>query len=255
MNLKKIIKLLLGILLIIQLTNCTVPKNMYYLKDLNNLQDSTSKILQNSDSKIEIGDRVSIIVSCADPSQTSFLNPFNNQNPGVNSSQSGIGYLVDSMGQIDFPLVGKVNLNGLNSQYASNLIKEKLKGYFRDPYVYVTLNGKVSVLNGRGGYSIQITNERLSIFDALAQQGSYEPDDLWNEVLIIRETNGKRITAYVDLTSKEVLNSPYYYLQNRDIIYVKPGKLNATMRSTSTVRSTIGMATGIIALILLIFKK
>lgn len=225
------------------------------MKDISANINSVDSIKLLAIPKIENGDRVSIIVSCADPSQTNFLNPFNSQNPGVNGTQSGIGYLVDSTGNIDFPLIGKVKLSGLNSQEAGNKIKEGLKTIFKDPYVYVTLAGKVFIINGRGGYSVFMNNERLTIFEALAQQGSYEPDDRWDEVLIVREKEGKRTTAFLDLTSKEILNSPYYYLQNNDLVYVKPGKLNATMRSTSAIRSTVGLTTGILALILLLIKK
>ena len=130
-----------------------------------------------------------------------------------------------------------------------------MKKYFKDPYVYVTLNGKVFILNGRGGYTIPLTNERLTILEALAQQNAYEPDDRWDEVLIIREIDGKRTTAFVDLNTKQILNSPYYYLHNNDVIYIKPGKINATLKSTTSIRSTIGLVTGVLALFIILFKK
>ena len=252
----KLLKTLIFLsILVILTTSCKSVKNMYYVADLNQQVENIDSVKLTITPKIQIGDRISIIVSCPDPSQTSFLNPFNNQNPGANGVQNSTGYLVDSIGEVDFPLIGRIKVLGLSSIQTSEIIKTKLRVFFKDPYVYVTLYGKVYIVNGRGGYNVSITNERLTIFEALAQQGSYEPDDKWNEVLIVREIDGKRTTAFVDLTSKTIFNSPYYYLSNNDLIYVKPGKLNSTLRATNAVRSTIGLATGILALIILLVKK
>ncbi len=228
---------------------------MYYVNDVNEQVQRIDSIKKVSVQKIQKGDRVSVIASCQDPVQTSFLNPFNNLNAGGNATQSTTGFLVDSSGSIDFPLIGATTVLNLSSQEAADKIKTELKKYYKDPYVFVTLSGKVSVLNGRGGYSVPITNERLTILDVLAQPSAYEPDDRWDEVLVIREVDGKRTTAFIDLTSKEILNSPYYYLQNNDIVYIRPGKLNASLKSTTAVRSTVAMVTGILALVVLLIKK
>jgi len=242
-------------LLIVSFTSCISSKKIYYLRDITEQTQKIDSLKNASVQKVQKGDKVSIIVSCPDPSQTSFLNPFNNQNPGGNASQNTIGFLVDSTGQIDFPLLGKTKILNLTSQEIADTIKQGLKQYFKDPYVYVTLNGKVYVLNGRGGYSVAMNNERLTILEALAQQSSYEPDDRWDEVLVIREVDGKRTTAFIDLTSKEAINSSYYYLQNNDVVYVKPGKTNAILKSTTALRSTIGLVTGVLALYVILFKK
>jgi len=237
------------------LTSCISSKKIYYLNDISEQSQKIDSLKSIATQKIQKGDRVSIIVSCPDPSQTSFLNPFNNQNPGGNASQNTLGFLVDSSGYIDFPLLGQVDVLQLTSQEVANKIKQGLNKYFKEPYVYVTLSGKVFILNGRGGYSVPIINERLTILEALAQQSSYEPDDKWDEVLIVREVEGKRTTSFLDLNTKEVLNSPYYYLHNNDVIYIKPGKINATLKSTTAIRSTIGLVTGTLALFILLFKK
>lgn len=255
MKLKRIVYNLCYFLLCIIVFSCKATKNMYYLNDISHLSDTVNSLIQKAKPTIQVGDRVSIVVSCADPNQTNFLNPINNQNPGMSGTNNSNGYLVDSMGFIDFPLIGKLKIVGDGTLQATNKIKEKLKPFFKDPYVYLNLQGRVFIINGRGGYSAMINNERLTIFEALAQQGSYEPDDKWNEVMIVREKNGNRTIETIDLTTKNILNSPYYYLQNNDLIYVKPGKLNATMRSTNTVRTTIGLITGTLALLLLLLKR
>ncbi len=256
MNSKKISKIISSSILILAcLSSCISSKKIYYLNDVTEQTQKIDSLKDAAIQKIQKGDKVSIIVSCPDPSQTSFLNPFNNQNPGGNASQNTLGFLVDSTGNIDFPLLGQVDVLQLTSQEVADKIKQGLKKYFKEPYVYVTLNGKVFILNGRGGYSVPLTNERLTILEALAQQSSYEPDDKWDEVLVIREIDGKRTTAFVDLNTKEILNSPYYYLHNNDVIYIKPGKMNATLKSTTAIRSTIGLVTGSLALFILLFKK
>jgi polysaccharide export outer membrane protein len=253
---KKILRKYCSLILILgSLSSCISSKKIYYLNDVAEQNQKIDSLKSTAIQKVQKGDKVSIIVSCPDPSQTSFLNPFNNQNPGGNASQNTLGFLVDSSGNIDFPLLGQVDVLQLTSQEVADKIKQGLKKYFKEPYVYVTLNGKVFILNGRGGYSVPITNERLTILEALAQQSSYEPDDRWDEVLVIREVDGKRTTAFVDLNAKEILNSPYYYLHNNDVIYIKPGKINATLKSTTAIRSTIGLVTGSLALFILLFKK
>ena len=248
-------KLLLLLFAVAYLSSCIPSKKIYYIHDAVEQELKIDSLKNVGIQRIQKGDKVSIIVSCPDPSQTSFLNPFNNQNPGGNASQNTLGFLVDSIGNIDFPLLGNVNILTLTSQETADKIKQGLKKYFKEPYVYATLNGRVFILNGRGGYSVPIINERLTILEALAQQSSYEPDDKWDEVIIIREIDGKRTTAFVDLNSKEILNSPYYYLHNNDMVYIKPGKINATLKSTTAIRSTIGLVTGTLALFILLFKK
>ena len=251
-NLRKYCSL---ILILGSLSSCISSKKIYYLSDVSEQTQKIDSLKSTAIQKVQKGDKVSIIVSCPDPSQTSFLNPFNNQNPGGNAAQNTLGFLVDSSGNIDFPLLGQVDVLQLTSQEVADKIKQGLKKYFKEPYIYVTLNGKVFILNGRGGYTVPITNERLTILEALAQQSSYEPDDKWDEILVIREVDGKRTTAFVDLNAKEILNSPYYYLHNNDVIYIKPGKINATLKSTTAIRSTIGLITGSLALFILLFKK
>ena len=248
-------KLLLLLFAVAYLSSCIPSKKIYYIHDAVEQELKIDSLKNVGIQRIQKGDKVSIIVSCPDPSQTSFLNPFNNQNPGGNASQNTLGFLVDSIGNIDFPLLGNVNILTLTSQETADKIKQGLKKYFKEPYVYATLNGRVFILNGRGGYSVPIINERLTILEALAQQSSYEPDDKWDEVIIIREIDGKRTTAFVDLNSKEILNSPYYYLHSNDMVYIKPGKINATLKSTTAIRSTIGLVTGTLALFILLFKK
>jgi polysaccharide export outer membrane protein len=252
---KLFVKILVLFFLSISFTSCISSKKIYYLNDAVEQVQKMDSLKNLAVQKIQKNDKVSIIVSCSDPGQTSFLNPFNNQNPGGNASQNTLGFLVDSSGSIDFPLLGKIDVLALSSQEAAEKIKIGLKKYFKDPYVYVTLTGKVFILNGRGGYSVTFTNERLTILEALAQQSSYEPDDRWDQVVVIREIDGKRTTAFIDLNTKEILNSPYYYLHNNDVIYVKPGKINATLKSTAAIRSTIGLVTGTLALFILLFKK
>ena len=252
---KLIFKIVIFLFVSASISSCISSKKIYYINDAVEQEQKIDSLKKLAVQKIQKGDKVSIIVSCPDPAQTSFLNPFNNQNPGGNASQNTLGFLVDSSGSIDFPLLGKIDVLALTSQETAEKIKLGLKKYFKDPYVYVTLNGKVFILNGRGGYSVPLSNERLTILEALAQQSSYEPDDRWDEVLVIREIDGKRTTAFVDLNTKEVLNSPYYYLHNNDVIYIKPGKTSATLKSTTAIRSTIGLVTGALALFILLFKK
>jgi polysaccharide export outer membrane protein len=187
--------------------------------------------------RIQKGDKIGITVSCPDPAQTLFLNPFNNQNTG--GAGQSTGFLVNAEGQITFPLIGKILLEGLSSEEAANLITQKLKHFYKDPYVYVTLSGKVYYINSKGGGVIPIANERLTIMEAVAQIGSMDHFEKRDEVWVVREEKGERIFTQVNLNSKEIFVSPFYYLHNNDLVYIKPNRFYTIFSPNGPGRSII----------------
>jgi polysaccharide export outer membrane protein len=128
MILIKKIKKSVGLILVFAgLFSCISSKKIYYLNDVSEQTQKIDSLKNTAIQKIQKGDKVSIIVSCPDPSQTSFLNPFNNQNPGGNASQNTLGFLVDSSGSIDFPLLGQIDVLQLTSTEVADKIKQGLK--------------------------------------------------------------------------------------------------------------------------------
>ncbi|MEM1327118.1 MAG: polysaccharide biosynthesis/export family protein [Bacteroidota bacterium] len=134
------------------------------------------------------------------------------------------GYLVDTSGHIEFPVLGKLKMGGLTTAEAQQYIKDQLLPYIKRPIVNIRfLNFKVNIVgevNGPGVYTT--TNERLTIFEALSQAGGISSFGNASNILIIREQNGEREYGRINLKSRDVFNSPYFYLQQNDVLYVEP---------------------------------
>lgn len=157
----------------------------------------------------------------------------NDKNITANSVRSG-GYLIDQSGDIEFPVIGKIKLAGLNRAQATALIKSKLIEYIKDPAVHIELlNFKVTILgdvNKPGNYNIP--NERITLIEALGMAGDLNLNGIRKNILIIRDNGSIKSEARIDLTTKEIFNSPYFYLQQNDVIYVEP---NRSKRNSSVV--------------------
>ena len=173
----------------------------------------------------------------------------------VNGRQQLQTYLVDSDGNIEFPVLGTVNVAGLNRQQLATKLKTEITEYVQDPIVNVRIvNFQVSVLGevARPG-TFDIRDEYLSLPKALGFAGDLTIYGRRNNVLVMREDNGKKIHEYLDLTDPNVINSPFYYLQQNDVVYVEPN--GAQMQSASYNRNAgvyISIASVLISLAVLI---
>ena len=148
---------------------------------------------------------------------------------GANTSNGGssTGYLVDKEGFVDYPALGKLRLGGLSIRQAKENIALRLKDYVKEPVVEVRiLNFKVVVLGEVGAQgTILAPNHKLSIIEAIAASGGIPASGRKENVMVIRENNGRRDVAYLNLNSREVFKSPYYYLRQNDIVYVEPSRI------------------------------
>ncbi|OSZ81871.1 hypothetical protein CAP35_00960 [Chitinophagaceae bacterium IBVUCB1] len=146
---------------------------------------------------------------------------------GTGNSAQNLGYLVDVNGFIDYPVIGKLKVSGLTLRQIKDLLADKLKAYVKDPVVEANIiNFRVTVLGevGRQG-QIVAPNQKISIIDAIAAAGDIPITGRKDNVLIIRETEGKREYARLNLNSRTVFSSPYYYLKQNDIVYVEPARI------------------------------
>ncbi|MFM7709937.1 MAG: polysaccharide biosynthesis/export family protein [Ferruginibacter sp.] len=231
---------------------CTHTKDIYLFNNQKPEVQSLDSVASFAVHTIHPNDRLNIIVSSTDPALTAFLNPFNmsmNQN-NANNPQSG--YLVDPTGSIEFPLIGKVDVNGKTSVQVADIIKQKLTYYYKDLFVNVNINGRIYFLVGNRGSSIPLINERMTILEALSQSGIQDPFDLKKQVWIIREDSGKRVFTQINLNSNRFFQSQYYHLQNNDLIYIKPGKVATWLGQASPVRGAFTILGSIAAIILAI---
>ena len=161
--------------------------------------------------------------------------PVNSYRAGVPSDNaSGYylqGYVVDNEGDINFPVIGKVHAAGLSRWQLQEKIKSELKSHnmLKDAVVTVEfMNFKVSILgevNSPGTY--KINGDKVTILEAIAMAKDLTIFGLRDEVYVIREQNNKRHTYKLDLRSKEIFESPAYYLKQNDIVYVQPNKVKA----------------------------
>lgn len=174
-------------------------------------------------------------------------------------------YLVNTRGDIDFPQLGWIHVAGMTVEELQDYLTRRIGQMIDNPIVTVELvNFRVSVLGEvlKPG-PVRVTRTRYSILDALADAGDMTPYGLRDQVLLIRDNNGVQERVQLDLTSSEVLTSPYFYLQPNDYIYIKPNKIreaNARYNSESGQRlqvvSTVVSASSVIAsLMIALFVK
>lgn len=248
--------------------SCSTPKEISYFQDLR-YGDTTLAVTGATEIQIQPKDKLSIIVSSQDPRLTNLFNlPIISQQVGVESTYSqnrGLsGYTVDAQGYIDFPVLGRVHVQGLTREQVSKNIKQQLtdQNLVKDPVVTVEfMNLTVSVMgevNKPGRYNID--KDRITILDALSMAGDLNIYGKRENVLVLRSEGGMQHSYTVNLCNAgDVYSSPVFYLKQNDIVYVEP---NATKARQSTVngnnvRSTsfwISLASLLTSVAVLIFK-
>ena len=207
---------------------------------------------------IQKDDRISIMVMTY---QRELSDPFNlNQAGNANLGGGNIannplaGYLVDSEGAIDFPILGKLSVAGYTIEQLRILLTDKLKSYLVDPIVNINiLNFKITVLGAVGSPGVKAFNtNRVTILDALALSGDVSPYGRRQDVLIIRDYQGIKSFNTIDLTKADLVNSPFFYLDQNDVIYVRDRKAkvdSTALPSLPVIASTISFLTSIILLL------
>lgn len=212
---------------LIILSSCGSSKKVVYLQDA----DVNMRVKTEIEYKTVIhpDDLLSIVVSCDDlESAVPFNTPMIGLGREVTSSSQQIprGYLVDKAGEIDFPVLGKLKVEGISRNELSEMLKEKLSLYLKNPIVTIQFqNFKVTVLGevkNPGCY--QVSSERVSLLDALGMAGDLQINGKRKNVLIMREQGNEKVFARVDLTSSDYINTPFFYLQQNDVVYVEPNK-------------------------------
>lgn len=266
MNIKSILLLCVTILL---MSGCAAPKHIGYFQDLEH--GNPEEILKTANITVKPEDKISIVVNSKDPLLADMFNlPIVShrvgftQSSSLSQSQQISCYTVDQQGEIDFPVLGKIQVAGKDREEIAAIIKQKLveKKYVNDPVVTVEFaNLYISVLgevNKPGRYNID--RDKVSLLDAIGMAGDLTIFGKRDNVVVIREEDGKQVSYKVDLTSAYALYaSPVYYLRQKDVVYVEP---NDTRKRQSTVngnnvRSTsfwISLASLLTTISVLIFK-
>ena len=244
---KKLSIFILLALAVVMFTGCGSVKNVAYLQNSDEINFDNSRFLY--DARIMPKDQLTISVNTS-TSEASV--PFNlllqNEYYQNRNLSAGGGtlmpYLVDNDGFINYPMVGRLQVGGLTKSEAEKLIAEKIRPYLAEsenPIVTVRMSSySVSVLGevARPG-SFQVSREKITILEALAQAGDLTIYGVRDRVKLIREdSTGKKQIVTLNLNDANIVNSPYYYLQQNDVVYVEPNKVkaqNSTVGQTTTL--------------------
>jgi len=242
------------------LASCNTAQNVIYLQ---NMQPNVSIAVQEPKPiRLEPGDKVSIIVHGRDKEVVSMFN-LSNEGSSVSSNANASLYTVDDAGNIDMPILGLVNVEGMTRMDVANLIKYRLLSgkLVRDPTVTVEFANLGYYMLGETGSSRKtIDRDNITLLQAIAESGDLSITGRRDNVMVLRTEKGKQTPYVVDLRSTEsVYSSPVYYLKQNDIIYVKPTDMKTDQTSPygSSVRTPsfwVSMLSMLMTVVLLFTK-
>ena len=242
-------RILLSFLIVVAFSSCATQKNILYLQD--NVINTEVETIKGGEIRLKPNDAISIFVSSKNPELASVFNlPRVQQTIGdrysssANSEQNGVlGYTVDLEGFINFPVLGKLNVGGLTKLELAEDIKSRIlkSEMIKDPIITVEFANLTFSTLGEvvrpGNYSIK--KDQTTILEALSMSGDLTINGVRDRVFLTRKLNDKLITYQLDLKSTSIYQSPAYYVQQNDIIYIEPNKVSSNKSTVNgnTVRS------------------
>ena len=253
----KKIHILFGMFLLasILLSSCGSTKNVAYFKNSDSINFENSRFLY--DARIMPKDQITVSVNTTTPEASLpfnllLQNLYTQGRTIASGGQTLMPYLVDNEGYINMPIIGKLKVGGLTKSEAENLVTEKIRPYLAEsenPVVTVTMASySVSVLGevNRPG-TFQVSREKITILEALAQAGDLTIYGVRDRVKLIREdATGQKSMITLNLNDANIVTSPYYYLQQNDVVYVEPNKVKAQNSMVGQTTSLWISATGIL---------
>ena len=218
---------------------CGPTRNLVYFSDLKNNENYKTAAENNAEIRIQPNDLLSIRLTSLNPESNALFNrgvipsATNALNTEIGPTE---GYLVDKDGFVNFPVLGKVKLSGLTKEEAINKMTAQIQQFVKSPIVTIQLlNFKITVIGEVNKPStFVVPSQRINILEALGLAGDMTSYGKRENVLLVREKDGVRSTTRLNLNDKELLNSPYFYLQQNDVIYVEPDRLKEVQASTNT---------------------
>ncbi len=233
------------------MSSCTSYKGLLNYNESPQIPKGPMMITNFKPLTIQASDILSIRVSSLDATAVAPFSMSSDENQGGVFDE----YLVNSDGDIDFPTIGKISVKGLKIEEAKAKILETLIPFFEQaPIVQIRLtNFRVNV-NGevRSPGSFNVYNDRLTIIEAISLAGDFTSYSQRDSILIIREQDGVRNFGYVNFNSSEIFSSPYFYLQQNDVVYVRPNKTKVNSVRDPSSRYLPWVSAGV-SVILLIF--
>lgn len=227
------------------LASCSAQKRAWYIQDAQPF--TPEQIAQNGQIRIKPLDRITVVVNSKNPELAVPFNAWTSYNSvtGIPTQSTNAQSLqirtVDENGMLDMPEIGAIEAAGKTRGELSRAIADRIveAGYINDPSVNVEFaDMKIAIIGevARPGY-YDLTRDKISIFDALAMAGDITVFGVRKEVTVTREADGVRTVDVIDLTSREAFDSPAFYLQQNDVVYVKPNKYKAQTGEISQNRN------------------
>lgn len=243
--------------------SCTTTKdnNLAYFKDLAASAAGTLPEGLEREIRLVPDNELAISISSAQPEATAMYNvPLGNPaTRGVISTQGQprlLTYIIDRQGNIELPVIGTLHVQGLTTSEVTDIIKKRVSENVHDPYVRVELLGfHVNVMGEvKSPHRIYVQSQRYSVLDALAEAGDLTEFAKRDAVTVIREQNGQKTYQRLNLADSQIFSSPYFYLQQNDVVYVEPNtikidnsKYNQNNAFKLSVISTVVSAASVIA--------
>lgn len=275
-KMKKFYSILSVLALAVMMCSCVSTKKIVYFQGADSLYTQAQQVLQQYEMKLKPADQILVKVTCSEPDLLSvFAQDVVMGTSGggratsssyLSSGASGgmsnaYGYTITNDGYVVLPSIGKVHVAGLTTVDAAKTIEEKIKqvNHISDPGVTVNLlNARVAVLGAvKSPRVVNLTSERNTVLDVLSQCGDIADTGLRQKIKLFREVEGQRMMYEMDLTKSNVFESPGYYVQQNDLIYVEPNKSQSIKSSAfytfwtagATIISTLATVTSMIFLI------
>lgn len=236
------------------LSSCASRQDLVYFQDADKEIELSVKYVLT----YKPDDLITISVSALDMDAVRPFNlyvaAFRGMAIGITSTPSLQTYLIDATGNIDFPVIGTVPIGGLSRKEATRLVTDKLLPYIKDPIVNIRItNFKISVLgevNAPGTFNIP--NERVTLPEALGLARDLKIQGRRANILIIREVDGKITKNYIDLRTNALFSSPFYYLQQNDVVYIEPNNSRikeSRVNPTSIFLSSVSILISLLAIL------
>ncbi|MBO4427643.1 MAG: polysaccharide biosynthesis/export family protein [Bacteroidales bacterium] len=240
---------------IVALCGCTSSKQILYFQDIN--ERTLGKLTNEYEAIIKKDDRLTILVSGADKTVTAPYNltisELGTTSTSTDPERATLTYLVDSEGNIEFPILGKIHVEGMTRNQLVEYLTTEIGRDVKDPIVYVSFrNYKITVMGEvkvPGTYTFD--SEKVNILQALGRAGDLNLTAKRDDIILIREVDGVQTHHVINLKNSDILESPYFYLQQNDVIYVpaSPTRIASATAATNLWSAALSAITTTVSVV------
>ncbi|RFM33668.1 polysaccharide biosynthesis/export family protein [Chitinophaga silvisoli] len=259
----------IGCIVLVSLFSCSTPKNITYFKDIpDTINNHSVELAAFVTPTIQADDILQVTIQTLDVATTSMMNPGNSilatngassaAVPGAPSTNTPVpnSYLVDKNGYVLLPVIGKIMVAGKTTDQVRDEVKKGADQYYKDPVVAVRFaNFKITILGEvMRPAAYVMPNEKVSILDAIGMAGDLTIYGKRENVLLIRDNNGKKDFVRFNLNDSKLFASPYFYLHQGDVVYVEPNKAKVNSTDMSQVRN-ISILTSVLSVVIIAVSR